>query len=226
MTHETYDLDLSDLGAPYTLGTRDYLEDAVSREAYPVIYIDSAQELRYLNGIIYYNDITYPVAGKTLLTVVLELQALGISAYLVSDTVAIIPAELLVPYRSHDTGTLDVDSSPMSLTSMHTPNILNVLGLDEANIERNILSVHSRQRANDDTERDGYLDFSTSGGNLFVNNLPTDATCLYEYNTTRFFLYASSKAVIDVHSMVSHDTHSSASQMLIDSMNSINTDQL
>lgn len=221
-----YEDNISDLGEPVVYGTSDYLYEQVMENAYPGIYIESNTRIMYKNGTLHTETGTISVAGKTLLSVVVELQALGVSAYLTSKNVGLIPAELLVEYTSSEVYASDVNRSPKPLEEFHTKGIINVPGLNEDSIDRWIVAVYSRSIAIDDSDSNGYHTFTVDSRNLYIDGLTYDTTCIYRYTANKFFLYVSDKSVIDANQMLSEDTVSASGKMLADSINAINTDKL
>lgn len=223
---KVYEQNISDLGESVVYGTSEYLYEKVMENAYPAIYIDSPLKVRYSNGILRVEHDAIYLAGKTLLSVVIELQQLGVNAYLTSKNIGLVPAELLVEYSSSEISMSDIDRSPKPLEELHTKSIINVPGLNESSITREIIAVYSHSIAVNDSDSDGYHEFTVDLRNIYVNGLTHDTKCLYKYTANKFFLYASDKSVIDANQMLSEDRESVSGKMLAHSINAINTDKL
>lgn len=221
-----YEDNISDLGESVVLGTSEYLYEKVMENAYPAIYIESPTEIEYSNGIITSNSGNITIAGKTLLDVVIEMQAIGIVAYLTSKNIGLMPAELLVKYGSSNIDLTDINISPKPLAELHTRGIINVPGLNEDSIAREILAIYSHSIAVDNSKSNGYHTFSVDSSNIYIDGLAHDTKCLYRYTASKFFLYASDKSVLDANKMLLNDKESASSKMLANSINAINTDKL
>jgi len=223
---KVYKDDISDLGTELIAGTKEFVYEELMENAYPGIYIESELRIECAEGVMCIEDQHIELAGKTILTVVVELQDMGIEAYLTSDTIAMTPAELIVDYSNSVYRTVDIDKSPKPLSELHSKEIINIPGLSESSISREIVSVVSKSLSLEDADNGGYHEYNIDNGNLYINKLTHDTRCIYKYTANKFFLFISDKSVIDINKMLQKDHTTSLSKILLRSMNAINTDKL
>ena len=210
---------ISDRGNRNNLGMPDYINSMLKKDSRPGIYIEETQGLKYKDCTFLFGASKIYTEGKTLLAVIKELRDLGISAFLCHKSLAMYPAELLIPYNNYTYGEVDVDKSPKSLEEMHTKSSISVPLMRESSIERDIISVSSAECEVDHS-------FKIDQGALYTNDLAPDSKCIFRHKAIKFILYVSNTNFIELESMLSHKNRSVSADLLFKSSSIRNTDQI
>lgn len=202
--------------------TKSQLTSSLMRSGFPTLYIESNVLFKVDNAKVTTENLEFSIIGLTMLEVVKKLRDNGISAYLARIDVGMLPAELLLDFSNESIFSIDIDSSPKRLSEIHAKTLVNIPGLDESSISREVISVYS---INQDIkygisgERNSYF---IDNNMLYTNGLLSDTRAVVMYRANKFLLFASKENSIELSSALEIEGTKINNSILLETSTALN----
>lgn len=204
--------------------TKDQINNELAVSGFPALYIETDSHIIFSNSVLDIGGIRISLPGLTLIDVVEKLRENNIDSYITRNSIAMLPAELLIDFDNKIVITEEVDISPKNMDEIHDKSILNVPGLEESSIVKTILSVYSS--SHEYRTDDSIFSYYREENRLFINSLLEDTKVMIEYQINKFFIYMNNENIIELNKLLKDNTDSINNKMLINDINSNNWDKI
>ncbi|RLA68391.1 MAG: hypothetical protein DRQ78_00775 [Epsilonproteobacteria bacterium] len=226
MRTDMYKEKISDKKLKANCITKDQINRELTAKGFPAIYIETDLDFELSNGVVRLQDDNISLTGLTLAELVKRLRDNNIDAYITRDSIAMLPAELLIDIYRTVYVVEDVDISPKSMSEIHHKNLLNVPGSMESSIERRIVSLYSKKKKIKYKTDGSQFSYSLEGDKLYTNGLLPDTVVSVEYSMNKFFIYLSDENIIELSRLFKHGTNNINRRIMINNVNSNNWDKI
>ena len=226
MKTNVYKKDISDTRKPTSGITKNQINSELLSNAYPALYIESDKEIVFDNSTVIVDGSAQTISGKTVIEVVKILRDLNVDAYITRRSIGMMPAELLIDFKNQIIISEEIDVSPKDTTEIHHSNLMNVPGLEEASIDREIVSVYSKNRDIEYTSRNTEYSFYPEGDLLYINGLVDDTMVVLKYNINKFFIFMKDENFIEINKLLQYKDLNINNRIMLNNINSNNWDKI
>ncbi|MDB4533413.1 hypothetical protein N9242_00975 [Vicingaceae bacterium] len=223
---DSYKEKISDIRSDSSGITKDQVNKNLTKGSYPAIYIEHMSEFVIDNGTIYFNDVKISTPGLTVIDLVKRMREAGLNAYITRDQISMLPAELLIDFSNRSTVLKDIDISPKNMDEIHGKHVLNIPGLEETSIDRDIISMHSESISVKYSTDNPLYSFYIEDNKIYTNGLRHDTQAMIEYKINKFFIFIGKENIIELSNLCANAENSLSKTILIDGINSYNWDRI